>query len=482
MNKFLMSISTISQHEWAMKRRSGVLSLLFILMQVLLMLALLTGWSQHQNTLAHQSSAQAMVEQQWNAQPDRHPHRVAHFGHFTFRPPSALGFFDQGVDHFVGNSIFIEAHRQNSANFANDQDSDSLLRFSELSVANLLLLLWPLLLIVLGYNSIAAERQVGTLRQLLSIDIHFSQLLLGKGLCYALISLLFIAPVFIATLMLLSSSDMVITNDSYWRIGGLLALYLGYCLVWIGLILLVSSIVSAPRQTLTLLVSIWFGLSILMPRLLADIAANQYPQQSRNAFDRAIKVEVNQVGDSHNPNDPHFNAFKAKTLAEYGVSTVDELPVNYKALVIQEGERISSKIFTKHYRQQMAQQQKQQQLISQFYSLNPYLLARDLSMAIAGSDVWHFYHYEQQSEAHRFARIEKLNTIHAEHIDTATDSESTADQSLWQQFNAFEYHGPNLTQSLAPYPNFWLRAGLLLMIVGLLVSNNRIKRRVYALA
>lgn len=478
MNKII----TIIQHEWAIKRRSSVLSLLFVLMQLLLLVALLSGWSQHQQTLNHQTSAQEMVEQQWNSQPDRHPHRVAHFGHFTFRPPNVLSFFDQGVNHFVGNSIFIEAHRQNSANFANDQDSESLLRFSDLSVANLLLLLWPLLLIVLGFNSLVAERQSGTLRQLLSIDISLGQLLLGKALCYGLISLLFIAPVFVATLILVGASDLVIAADSYWRIASLLTLYLSYCLIWIALILLISSLVSAPRQALTALISLWFVLAILMPRLLADIAAHQYPQLSRNAFDSEIKAQVSKVGNSHNPDDPHFSDFKAKTLAEYGVSTLEQLPVNYKALVIQEGERISSEIFTQLYQRQMAQQLKQHQLISQFYWFNPYLLARDLSMAIAGADVWHFYHYEQQSESHRFARITKLNNIHAEHIDAQTDSQSKADHSLWQAFNAFEYQAPGLGQSLAPYPYFWLRGLVLLIIVLLLMSHNKIKRRVYALA
>lgn len=475
-------ILVIFNQEWALKRRSSVLTLLFVVMQALLVTALISSWSQYSRTIEQQSAAQALVEKQWNEQPARHPHRVAHFGHFTFRPPSALSFFDNGVNHFVGNSIFIEAHRQNSANFANDQNSESLLRFSELSVANILLLFWPLLLIALGYNTITSERQTGTLRQLLSIDISFSQLLLGKGLCYAFLSILFIAPVFILTLALVLSSDISLVADSLIRIGGLFALYLAYCLVWILLILFVSSVVAYPRNALNSLISIWFILTIVSPRLLADIAAQQYPQLDRNSFDKMVKAQVSKVGDSHNPDDPHFNEFKAKTLAQYGVDDVKDLPINYRALVIQEGERISSEIFTNLYKQQMKKQRQQHQLVSLFYWLNPYLMARDTSMAVAGTDVWHFYDYEMQSEHHRFARIEKLNKIHAEHIDAEHDRGAKAEPIHWHTFNAFEYQQPPLSQSLEPFKTTWPVPLIFLLMGLLLLSNPQVKRRVYALA
>lgn len=114
---------------------------MFAIMRLLLVIALFTDWHQYQRASEFQTKTQQLVEQQWQQQPNRPPHRVAHFGHYSFRPPSALSFFDIGVKNFLGNSIFIEAHRQNSANFANDFDASSLLRFSELSVANILLLI-----------------------------------------------------------------------------------------------------------------------------------------------------------------------------------------------------------------------------------------------------------------------------------------------------------------------------------------------------
>jgi ABC-2 type transport system permease protein len=58
---------------------------------------------------------------------------------------------------------------------------------------------------------------------------------------------------------------------------------------------------------------------------------------------------VSKEGDSHNPDDPHFSELKINTLKKYGVDSIQALPVNYGALVMQEGENITSRIFNQHY-------------------------------------------------------------------------------------------------------------------------------------
>ena len=94
-----------------------------------------------------------------------------------------------------------------------------------------------------------------------------------------------------------------------------------------------------------MLITLWFVLTILTPRALADIAQHLYPHKNSNDLALAVKIDVRKVGNSHNPNDPHFNAFKEKILAKYHVSNVDDLPVNYRGLVMQEGERITADIY-----------------------------------------------------------------------------------------------------------------------------------------
>ncbi|KAF7775257.1 ABC-2 type transport system permease protein [Pseudoalteromonas citrea] len=473
-------VMKIFRHELASKRKSPSLWLLFIMIQLLLAVALYTGWQQFQQSVQTQSTAQALVEQQWQAQPDRHPHRVAHFGHFAFRPPSALSFFDLGVNAWVGDSIFLEAHKQNSANFANDQDGGTLLRFSELSSANILLTIWPLLIIGLGFASISGEQKSGTLRQLMSMGVSFRELVTGKSLSYLLLSVVFILPVFILSLVLASSAGATFSSEGVVRLLLLFSVYLLYCLFWIGLTLLISSYVKEPKQSLVLLTSIWFILTILMPRMLAEFAHTQNPHQKRNDFELAVKLDNRKVGNSHNPDDPYFSKFRAETLKKYGVDTVEELPINYKGLVMQEGEKLNAQIHNKHYEKQLEKFSAQQQFIRQFYWLNPYLFVRDFSMALTRTDTKHFLDFEQQAEAHRYARIQKLNQLHTNEIDHHNDRDQKVHKSYWQEFKPFSYQAPDLTWSLSVFSWLWLLPLLVVIAMFITLNTKGMQRRIYA--
>jgi len=51
--------------------------------------------------LAQQAEADAIFQ----AQPDRHPHRMVHYGHYVYRPASPLAVIEPGIDSMVGTSI-----------------------------------------------------------------------------------------------------------------------------------------------------------------------------------------------------------------------------------------------------------------------------------------------------------------------------------------------------------------------------------------
>ncbi|WP_292362715.1 DUF3526 domain-containing protein, partial [Methylophaga sp. UBA1464] len=96
--------------------------------------------------------------------------------------------------------------------------------------------------------------------------------------------------------------------------------------------------------------------------------------------------EIAKVGDSHNPDDPHFTEFRERVLAEYGVSRVEDLPVNWRGIVMQEGERITSEVFTQQYENVMQIAEQQNQLVSYVAWFSPYLLANKLSSIFAATN------------------------------------------------------------------------------------------------
>ena len=142
--------SLIARHVWHTVFRNRAVWVLFLLVGLVAVYAAWAGWTTFRQQQDTQRHYQEEARRDWLGNPDKHPHRMAHYGHFAFRPRSPLSLFDTGMDRFLGNAIFLEAHRQNTVNFSEAGFSTGLMRFGELSVAMLLQVLLPLLIFFLG--------------------------------------------------------------------------------------------------------------------------------------------------------------------------------------------------------------------------------------------------------------------------------------------------------------------------------------------
>lgn len=165
-----------------------------MLLTLLALAATLVSWNHMQSAADYRARQQAAAQQSFDAQPDRHPHRVVHYGHFVYRLPSALAAFDPGVDPFTGSSMFLEGHRQNSANFGDVMQSSILTRFGQLTPAFVLQVLAPLVLIFLGHGVLAQERERGTLRLLMLQGAPARSILLGKLAALWVMAAVFMLP------------------------------------------------------------------------------------------------------------------------------------------------------------------------------------------------------------------------------------------------------------------------------------------------
>jgi ABC-2 type transport system permease protein len=134
------------------------------------------------------------------------------------------------------------------------------------------------------------------------------------------------------------------------------------------------------------------------------------------------------LGDSHNPDDPFFAAFKARTLTQYGVLKVEDLPFNFRGAVSVEGEALTSRLFNKHSAELAATQRRQSQIVSGLSILSPALGVRRISMAGAGTDLETHLRFLQQSEAHRFAMVQHLNALHRDKLSLVDDAARSKDQ------------------------------------------------------
>ncbi len=445
---------------------AGVLGLLFLV-------ACLVGFSNHRSLQHERERLQQTVDQQFQSAPDRHPHRMAHFGSFAFRPKPALGFFDTGVDGFTGNSVFLEAHRQNPANFSEARHSTGMMRFGELTMAMILQTLVPLLIIFLSFGAVTREREQGTLALLYCQGLSSRELLLGKILGGYGALLVLIAPPAALGLGLV----LVLGQADPARLALLGLSYGLYFAIWTLLAVWVSARQRSSSAALMALLSLWVVLVVLLPRTLPNVGESLVPAPSKPEFDLALHLDVAAQGNGHDPNDPAFQALKQELLKRNHTDKLENLPVNFNGLTMQRGERQSTEAYRRHFDRQQ-ELYRQQNRVSEWGGLfDPFLAIRQLSMALAGTDAYHFEEFSRQAEAHRFAFVDKLNEIHVNEVKFEGDKEQRVGADHWKEFQAFVYRQPALgwalgNQPVAPFT-------LLIWFVGLgaFLSRQRIEVR-----
>lgn len=468
--------SLIAANEWRLMRRSNVARAALFMLLALSAMATFTSIAHRAQSDALRARFQSQADAEFDGQPARHPHRMVHYGHFVFRPLPTLAAFDPGVDAFTGNTIFLEGHRQNSANFGDVRQSSLLARFGQLTPAFVLQVLGPLVLVFIGFGAIAREREAGTLRFLKAQGIAAGDLLVGKALALGGFAALLLSPA-------LLSLGWLVAAEGAPPFGALLmaACYTAYLAFWVAVVVTVSAIARDARTALMALLGLWALTTILVPRIAPDIALAATPVPTRLETDIAIHEDLRRIGDSHNPDDPHFAAFKAATLKRYGVDRVEDLPVNYRGLLAMEGERITSQLFGQYAADQFSRQRRQGSVATAFGLISPAIALRSASMALAGTDLDGHQRFLDQAEAYRYAIVQALNRLQAEAVTYADDGSRNKDPEAarrvridpkhWHDVPDFSYRAATLSERFqAATPGLallllWLAAGGLVLRV-----------------
>ena len=431
---FLSTVTAVAGEELRLLWRKRVAITGFFLLLLLTLAATFVSLQQKQSAEAERNRLQSTADQHWNAQPDRHPHRVVHYGHFVFSPMDALSFFDFGVEPYTGHAIYLEGHRQNSANFSDARQSSLLLRFGNLTPAFVLQTLVPLMIIFLAFGSVAREREGGQMRLVLCQGVSGIRLLLGKVASHLLVALALSAPAFIAV------AAISITGQGPALAALLIVLgYTLYFCIWVMVSVLISAAMRRARDALLVLVGCWMIATVLLPRILPAIAADKIILPTRIETEAAIHSALAKIGDSHNPNDPYFAEFRQRTLAKYGVEKVEDLPVNYGGLLMAEGERLTSELFDRYMQADFRIQEEQSAFVNQFAILSPVIALRQLSMSLAGTSREHHAHFLTEAEKYRFDLIQALNHLHTTQVRFENDRAQRVSRHHWQDLPKFSH-------------------------------------------
>ncbi|MEE4281067.1 MAG: DUF3526 domain-containing protein [Pseudomonadales bacterium] len=433
----------IAKEEWRQWLRSRLAILSLIVFTVLLLFTTLLTTLDAQEARHQRLHQQQQAEETFLNQPDRHPHRMVHYGHYVFRTPPPLAMFDPGVDAVTGQSLFLEGHRQNSAMFADARAEARTGGFGALTPAKLYHLFLPLLIIALGHGVILREREARTLGPLLAQGVSGVSLYRGKLLALSMLIVLLSLPALFSSVAASLSGESTVAGLMLY-VGNLL--YLG---VWAVLTLLVSTMTRSRGVALGVLSAVWVLTVLIIPRIGVTSASATLPTEGKILTDMRMNDDLRKLGDGHNAADPAFAQLRASLLAQYNVNNVEELPLNFRGLVASKSETDLTETLNTYAEQRMARERAQAAHLSAFGWVSPYLAIGGASRNLAGTDLATHHRFLREAEAVRYDFVQGLNEVHISKLSYIDDinrnsgeegnRRARVDSANWQVLKDFRF-------------------------------------------
>ena len=396
------------------------------------------GLEEYRVVAQMEGEAKIHLRQQWESMGPSNPHSAAHFGTYVFKKNHALTAFDEGANSYVGRTLYLEGHRQNELVQSDAAQGDVLSRFGKLRPALILQIILPLLLLLFAFQSVRSERDADRLRLLLVQGVSYSKLLYGKlwslwipGMGFVLLTL---------------GIQMGLLGFSGPLVGRALLLAFGYGLFYwivIALALWLSSKTVKSYTALSWLLGIWIVWVIFYPKVTYSVAGILYPLPDRVEFSASMKEDRSALLDGHNPEEEALKVLEDSVLHAYGVTSKEELPINFDGLLMQADEEFGNQVWDKHFGELYDQMQKQKSLVQWASLPNPFGNLQSLSMGAAGTDNFHQVDFLREAEDYRRVFIRTLNERHAYGGSKTGDWGYKEDQEFFNSIADFQYAEPS---------------------------------------
>lgn len=411
------------------------------LVALLLLTALAVGYGHQQEARAEQAAAQNSDYQDWLTQGARHPHDAAHQGMHAFKPEAALALLDPGINPYIGSTVWLQAHRQSEVKFRPAQDATGLQRFGDLSVGWILQVLGPLLVVVLGFNAFAGEREQGMLRQTLSLGVPPLRLLWGKALALGMALAVLLAPAaLIAAVAVALSAGSGERMDALLRFAGLALGYALYLAIFVFATLGVSAASRSSRVAITVLLALWIANAVVAPRVVSELSRAVFPSPTRLEFNQALGDDLKATSDT-----TWMQAFG--TTERWS----KDVPLNQWGIALKLDDQASYAVYDRHFGRLWDTWEQQQAVQEAGGLVLPLLAMRSFSSAMAGTDFAHHRDFTTAAERHRRVIQDTVSQDLVDHADPLGHQHFAyqASPSLWARVPAFAYHAPPVGWALA---------------------------------
>ncbi len=436
-------ILRIAKKEWKEQLREKRFLAAGLLILLLFGTALFSSKAYYEKEQDLRMHAQQGVEENWFNQRDKNPHGAAHYGTYLFKPESRLALVDRGVNRYAGTAFFVEGHVRNEAQFRKIEDETGLVRFGELTPAYILITLMPLFIILIGFNAFTKEREGGTWRMLQSHNVTMRKLLLGKWAGVTFTTFMLFIPLFLLMgLIIYFVSGIGEFSLTHYLVLG--AVYSLYYLIFINLTLIVSWFSKRSGAAFITLLAIWIVATLVVPKLFVSVAQYINPLPDTNTVAEMYREARAGGIDGHVP--ASTRELEKKVMEEHGVEKLEDLPFNFAGYSLQAGEEYDTKAYNYVFAHIRSVISDQDALIRRGSLLSPFLPVRNLSMAMAYTDVGNHWDFSEAVELYRQEFVLYLNEDLM--YSSRTGETYLAGSDVWAAKPDFSYELPGMGEVL----------------------------------
>jgi len=412
-------------------------------MAALLGLALYNGYAYATTHSQLLRESQETTYQQFISQGDKNPHLGAHFGFYAYKPTADLALVDNGLEDYTGNSFYLEPHRRGIVRFKEVSDATGLRSFGFLNVGYFAQFLLPLFIFLLTHGIFAKEWENGTIKLLLSARVRPGQLVLGKLLACGLVVLVLVGGLVLGSLGLLAPAGA--GAGGWGRVLPAYGCYVAGLLLYALLLTVLGATVSLLTRSSALalvgLVGFWLLGVFLVPRLASELARRVHPAITSVAFDDQTFRDMQYGVGDEGTKDERRERLAQRTLAQYHVKRLEDLPVFFIPLTIEDAEESDGRVMDRAYRTIEANEASQSRLVLASAALSPFLAFRGFSLHLTATDLNTHNDFAQRAEDHRRRIGEVVDAFYQHHTVAGND--------FWRTVPQFAYTAPGLPWRLA---------------------------------
>jgi ABC-2 type transport system permease protein len=444
-------IGWIVEKEFTECRRDGRVLAIAGLIAVLVMGGLITGWSTHIGQQRQARQAQQVDQAAFLAQGEKPHHSAAHFGRMAYKPVPALAVFDPGAAPYLGQVIWLEAHRRDPAMFRPAEDSPELRRLADLSVAGVLTTLLPLITFLIGHGVFAAERERGTLRQVVSAGPDLNGLFAGKIIAVAGIPMaISLVTICVSTAIAALAPQAPSPADTLMRGAALVLAYGLYSLSLAAVALLVSARARTAASALLILLTLWSLAIVVLPRLAASVAQHVHPTPESGAFWSQASEAITSGRPARNS--PELQAIRQLVVSRaLGRQVTPEeaksLNLDRRGLSLEISEILGARAYAAAYLALHETYEGQQGVRRWFSAFSPAIALQHLSSGLAGTDIEAHRHFADEAERQRNIIIRKMNEDMMLN-GTSRSEPDLASAEFWRKVPDFRYEPPSASLAM----------------------------------